>query len=73
MANDFEKINFMKEAISLSRFNHPNLIKLHGLVIGKDLVPKFIVVEYMNGGDLLAYLRLIKSKMVRSYYSTFVN
>ena len=67
-ALDEEKLDLIKEAISLNSFNHPNLIKFHGICI-ESFNPKFIVLEYMNLGDLLTYLRQMRdTKVYKNYY-----
>ncbi|EPB73067.1 fibronectin type III domain protein [Ancylostoma ceylanicum] len=50
-----EKIKFMKEAILMNNFDHPNIVKLLGVCLEghKD----YIILELMEGGDLLNFLR----------------
>jgi serine/threonine protein kinase len=62
-ASDSEKLDLFKEAILLNSLNHPNLIQLHGVCCSADneLNPKYLIFEYMNMGDLLGYLRLLKA------------
>ena len=45
----------MQEAVRQNNCDHPNLIKIYGIVSGAYL--ESIVLEYMNMGDLLTYLR----------------
>jgi serine/threonine protein kinase len=53
-----EKFNLIKEAISMTCYKHPNLIKFYGICIENGtFFPKYLVLEYMNCGDLLQYLR----------------
>lgn len=40
---DTEKLDLIKEAMSLSSFNHPNLIKFYGICL-HDNNPKYIVL-----------------------------
>ena len=50
------KIDIIKEAIAMSLFKHENLIEFHG-VCYEHSQPKYIILEYMNQGDLLSFLR----------------
>ena len=45
----------MQEAVRQNNCDHPNLIKIYGIISGDHL--ESIVLEYMNMGDLLTYLR----------------
>jgi serine/threonine protein kinase len=65
-SNDSEKMDFIQEAISLQSFNHPNLVKMYGVVAENSNMHsiKYIVLEYMNKGDLLNYLRSNEAKKV---------
>ena len=64
--------DLIKEAISMSHFNHPNLVKFYGVCFD-SINPKYIVLEYMNLGDLLAYLRHLRTTKVslKIIYSAF--
>ena len=55
-------MDLFKEAILLNSLNHPNLIYFHGICCSADneLNPKYLIFEYMNKGDLLGSVRLIK-------------
>lgn len=65
-ANDSEKLDLLKEAIALNSFNHENLVKFYGVCFPKStlnkLEIKYIVLEFMNNGDLLSYLRQFRSR-----------
>lgn len=51
-----DKNNLLFEAILLGSCNHPNLVGLYGVCyIENDF--DFMVIEYMDMGDLLTYLR----------------
>ncbi|XP_046670760.1 proto-oncogene tyrosine-protein kinase ROS-like isoform X1 [Homalodisca vitripennis] len=49
------KLEFLKEAQLMSNFKHKNILQLLGVCLDND--PNFIIMELMEGGDLLAYLR----------------
>ncbi|KAM4771019.1 proto-oncogene tyrosine-protein kinase ROS [Rhinophrynus dorsalis] len=54
-ATDHEKAEFLKEAHLMSQFDHPNILKLLGVCLFNE--PQYIILELMDGGDLLTYLR----------------
>ncbi|XP_014249043.1 proto-oncogene tyrosine-protein kinase ROS [Cimex lectularius] len=54
-ANDQEKAEFLKEAQLMSNFRHAHILQLLGVCLDND--PHFIIMELMEGGDLLSYLR----------------
>ncbi|ESO85684.1 hypothetical protein LOTGIDRAFT_107599, partial [Lottia gigantea] len=49
------EIDFITEAVILSKFNHPNIVKLIGVCF--DKTPRYIVLELLDGGDLKMFLR----------------
>ena len=49
------KNDFVKEAVHMSQFNHPNILKLLGVCFDKE--PLCLIFEYMDLGDLNNYLR----------------
>ncbi|KAI5193845.1 Proto-Oncogene Tyrosine-Protein Kinase Ros [Manis pentadactyla] len=54
-STDQEKIEFLKEAHLMSKFNHPNILKQLGVFLLNEL--QYLILELMEGGDLLTYLR----------------
>uniref|UniRef100_A0A8C5UUN3 Tyrosine-protein kinase receptor n=1 Tax=Microcebus murinus TaxID=30608 RepID=A0A8C5UUN3_MICMU len=54
-STDQEKIEFLKEAHLMSKFSHPNILKQLGVCLLNE--PQYIILELMEGGDLLTYLR----------------
>ncbi|RCN29368.1 protein tyrosine kinase [Ancylostoma caninum] len=50
-----DKIKFMKEAILMNNFDHPNIVKLLGVCL--EGPKEYIILELMEGGDLLNFLR----------------
>ncbi|XP_077977455.1 proto-oncogene tyrosine-protein kinase ROS-like [Glandiceps talaboti] len=54
-ATDQEKEEFLKEAQLMSNFKHPHILRLLGVCLDND--PQFIILELMEAGDLLSYLR----------------
>ncbi|KAH9525303.1 hypothetical protein Btru_001020 [Bulinus truncatus] len=54
-ASDHEKEEFLKEALLMKNFQHENILRLLGVCLDND--PQFIIMELMEGGDLLSFLR----------------
>ncbi|CAH1131270.1 unnamed protein product [Ceutorhynchus assimilis] len=54
-ASEQEKTEFLQEAQLMSHFKHEHILQLLGVCLDND--PQFIIMELMEGGDLLTYLR----------------
>ncbi|XP_029733314.1 proto-oncogene tyrosine-protein kinase ROS isoform X3 [Aedes albopictus] len=54
-ATEQEKAEFLQEAHLMSNFKHRHILKLIGVCL--DLDSLYIIMELMQGGDLLSYLR----------------
>ncbi|XP_075227577.1 receptor protein-tyrosine kinase sevenless [Lycorma delicatula] len=54
-ASEQEKGEFLKEAQLMGNFQHEHILQLLGVCLDND--PSFIIMELMEGGDLLSYLR----------------
>ena len=54
-STDNEQINFLKEAKFMSKFKHPHILQLLGVCLNAE--QPIIIMELMEGGDLLNYLR----------------
>ena len=48
-----DRVRFLQEAAIMCQFNHPNVIKLYGVVTE---APIMIVLEYMSHGSLRNFL-----------------
>jgi proto-oncogene tyrosine-protein kinase ROS len=57
------KEDFLKEAKSMANFEHKNIVELIGICLDND--PNFLILELMEGGDLLTYLRNCRPTSVR--------
>lgn len=57
-----DKVNdVFKEAKSLQKINHPNIIKLRNVfMVQREL---FMMIEYFPGGDLNKYLKKVEYKL----------
>jgi len=49
------KNDLIREATILSSCNHLNIVKLYGVCYEKTIL-KYLIMEYMNMGDLRSYL-----------------
>ena len=59
-----EKKNFVKEMCVMFRMFHPNIVRLHGIVLEgttSGVAGNLIVLEYMHYGDLLTFLKVLCS------------
>ncbi|XP_014362622.2 proto-oncogene tyrosine-protein kinase ROS isoform X1 [Papilio machaon] len=54
-ATEQEKAEFLKEAALMSNFKHEHILRLLGVCLDND--PHYILMELMEAGDLLSYLR----------------
>ena len=57
-----EEMDFLTEALIMSKFHHPNIVHLIGVCFDKH--PRFIVLELLAGGDLKTFLRESRPKPV---------
>lgn len=69
-STDQEKIEFLKEAHLMSKFNHPNILKQLGVCLLSE--PQYIILELM-GGDLLNCLRKARGTMFHGPLLTLVD
>lgn len=58
------KEEFVKEARLMSQFDNEYIVKLLGVCIDRD--PYYILIELMNQGDLVAFLRRSRPNKVPS-------
>ncbi|XP_061176227.1 proto-oncogene tyrosine-protein kinase ROS-like isoform X2 [Saccostrea echinata] len=65
-ASDQEKEEFLKEALLMSNFKHDHILGLLGVCLDND--PQFIILELMEGGDLLSFLRANRPSAMNSVY-----
>ena len=57
-----EKEAFLKEALLMRNFKHEHILQLLGVCLNTD--PQFLILELMEGGDLLSYLRSARPALV---------
>lgn len=61
-ATEQEKAEFLQEAHLMSNFKHEHILRLIGVCL--DLDPLYIIMELMQGGDLLSFLRQSRTSVV---------
>lgn len=54
--------DFLTEAIIMSQFRHPNIVKFIGITFEKNY--RFIVTELLSGGDMKEFLRKNRPSVV---------
>jgi len=59
-ATESEKAEFLKEAKLMWNFKHEHILNLTAICLDND--PHFLILELMEGGDLLSYLRQNRPK-----------
>ena len=52
----------MEESTKMSKFNHPNVMKIIGVCLDKGPAP-YIVMPYMTYGSLLSYLKKHRAEL----------
>jgi serine/threonine protein kinase len=50
-----DKVKFVIEGNQLKKFNHPNIVGFIGIAVDEE--PIYIIMELVNGGSLLSYLK----------------
>ncbi|NXQ82134.1 ROS1 kinase, partial [Nyctibius grandis] len=70
-ATDHEKSEFLKEAHLMSKFDHPHILKLLGVCLLNE--PQYLILELMEGGDLLSYLRGARKQKLQSPLLTVID
>lgn len=54
---------FFQEAVMLNYLRHPNIILSYGLCMNYKGLPPILVLEYMNGGNCLDYVKANRSHL----------
>ena len=59
--------NMVEESLKMSRFNHPNVMRLIGVCIDGGESP-YIVMPFITHGNLLSYLRKHRAELTIANY-----
>ena len=65
------EMDFLMEALIMSKFIHPNIVHFIGVCFDKH--PRFIILELLAGGDLKTFLRESRSKPVSLVFNRRLN
>ncbi|KAK2143367.1 hypothetical protein LSH36_849g00011 [Paralvinella palmiformis] len=60
LSTEQAEMDFLMEALIMSKFDHPNIVKFVGVCFEKH--PRFIILELLEGGDLKNFLRECRPK-----------
>ncbi|XP_030637308.1 tyrosine-protein kinase receptor, partial [Chanos chanos] len=55
ICSEQDEMDFLMEALIMSKFNHQNIVRCIGVSL--QVLPRFILLELMTGGDLKSFLR----------------
>jgi len=62
-ANNQAEMDFLMEALIMSKFKHRNIVRFIGVCFEK--MPRFLVLELLGGGDLKSFLRSSRGTIQR--------
>ncbi|XP_077477591.1 tyrosine-protein kinase receptor [Stigmatopora argus] len=55
ICSEQDEMDFLMEALIMSKFNHENIVRCIGVSL--NILPRFILLELMTGGDMKSFLR----------------
>ncbi|XP_038142182.1 leukocyte tyrosine kinase receptor [Cyprinodon tularosa] len=55
ICSEQDEMDFLMEALIMSKFNHLNIVRCVGVSL--NILPRFILLELMTGGDMKSFLR----------------
>uniref|UniRef100_A0AAR2LBI7 Tyrosine-protein kinase receptor n=1 Tax=Pygocentrus nattereri TaxID=42514 RepID=A0AAR2LBI7_PYGNA len=61
ICSEQDEMDFLMEALIMSKFNHQNIVRCIGVSL--QILPRFILLELMTGGDLKSFLRHNRPKI----------
>ncbi|XP_052009872.1 tyrosine-protein kinase receptor-like [Xyrauchen texanus] len=56
ICSEQDEMDFLMEALIMSKFSHQNIVRCIGVSL--QILPRFILLELMTGGDMKSFLRL---------------
>uniref|UniRef100_A0A672RC47 Tyrosine-protein kinase receptor n=1 Tax=Sinocyclocheilus grahami TaxID=75366 RepID=A0A672RC47_SINGR len=56
ICSEQDEMDFLMEALIMSKFSHQNIV--HCIGVSLQILPRFILLELMTGGDMKTFLRL---------------
>eukprot|EP00043_Microstomoeca_roanoka_P019180 m.212758 g.212758 ORF g.212758 m.212758 type:complete len:1003 (-) comp16950_c2_seq1:283-3291(-) len=70
-ASELDQEDFLAEALTMSKLDHPNLVSLVGVSV--DHMPWLVVLEFMRYGDIKNVLIAAREKGIRLTYAEQLN
>ncbi|KAI1895658.1 hypothetical protein AGOR_G00108490 [Albula goreensis] len=64
ICSEQDEMDFLMEALIMSKFSHQNIVRCIGVSL--QILPRFILLELMTGGDLKSFLRQNRPKTGQS-------
>ncbi|XP_051578494.1 tyrosine-protein kinase receptor-like [Myxocyprinus asiaticus] len=64
ICSEQDEMDFLMEALIMSKFSHQNIVRCIGVSL--QILPRFILLELMTGGDLKSFLRLNRPRTNKS-------
>ncbi|XP_036448572.1 leukocyte tyrosine kinase receptor isoform X2 [Colossoma macropomum] len=61
ICSEQDEMDFLMEALIMSKFNHQNIVRCIGVSL--QILPRFILLELMTGGDMKSFLRHNRPKV----------
>ena len=67
MFSTSELKHLIEESQIMSKFNHPNVMKLLGVAISRRHETLYVLMPYMTQGSLLSYLKKYRTDLMVEY------
>ncbi|XP_070984714.1 tyrosine-protein kinase receptor isoform X1 [Oncorhynchus clarkii lewisi] len=64
ICSEQDEMDFLMEALIMSKFSHQNIVRCIGVSL--QILPRFILLELMTGGDMKSFLRQNRPKTSQS-------
>ncbi|KAJ8353583.1 hypothetical protein SKAU_G00211500 [Synaphobranchus kaupii] len=64
ICSEQDELDFLMEALIMSKFSHQNIVRCIGVSL--QILPRFILLELMTGGDLKSFLRQNRPRISQS-------
>ncbi|XP_034419408.1 leukocyte tyrosine kinase receptor [Cyclopterus lumpus] len=68
ICSEQDEMDFLMEALIMSKFSHDNIVRCIGVSL--NILPRFILLELMTGGDMKSFLRQNRPRAGQTYSLT---
>ncbi|XP_063764597.1 tyrosine-protein kinase receptor isoform X2 [Eleginops maclovinus] len=68
ICSEQDEMDFLMEALIMSKFSHDNIVRCIGVSL--NILPRFILLELMTGGDMKSFLRQNRPRAGQTSYLT---